>query len=596
MDCATRTIYEFWLKTLTSSHSNLVSAALYLAAEQDEPEENVKLKLIAQSNSFASDQDADKALLLSQNAYSKQRLQIAKKDKEGGLLAKPFNLQEHHYILLLELCTFKREHTTELLKQSQHDLAWLAFAKQLKPAPTSNNTVNTLPTKHIQLSSEWELLANLIREDREAELHLSLCNYLCYFEKAKRVSLALVTGPKLQLKAISNSASFDKTTTQLQLLQATMYECLDKGSNIRKTVGTGPANESELINQSHKQLIRENNLEQVSSYLLKSGNKTLAVLCFEFSHEQQENPNIDSYLAICARLLRLYQKSEYSIWSRLLEASQYKLKQVLGPKNYQLKISAIALILFSIVLFIPGQHQVKAKTYIQSQNKYLLSSPQKGFLDRVYVESGSIVKKGDILGQLSDEDLKLQRKQTLFEIEKLKREYSLALADSLRAESAIVASQVKQSEIKLRLINQKIRRLNIVAPASGTIISPDINQRLGSPVDKGEILFELASGDTYKAQILVNERDIAFIKLGQRLNMKLESLPQQTFPATIKRISPMSEIHEGKNVFSVYAELNKESKKLQPGMSGKSRVDIGEKTNAWLWFRDIWHWFLIRFW
>ena len=56
----------------------------------------------------------------------------------------------------------------------------------------------------------------------------------------------------------------------------------------------------------------------------------------------------------------------------------------------------------------------------------------------------------------------------------------------------------------------------MTAPFDGIIVSGDLSQSLGSPVERGQVLFEVAPLDGYRIVLRVDERDIPYVALGQR--------------------------------------------------------------------------------
>ena len=63
---------------------------------------------------------------------------------------------------------------------------------------------------------------------------------------------------------------------------------------------------------------------------------------------------------------------------------------------------------------------------------------------------------------------------------------------------------------------QQIGQATLVAPISGRIISEDLKRDIGAPVEKGKILFEIASIDALRAELYVPEELIADVREGQQ--------------------------------------------------------------------------------
>ena len=59
-------------------------------------------------------------------------------------------------------------------------------------------------------------------------------------------------------------------------------------------------------------------------------------------------------------------------------------------------------------------------------------------------------------------------------------------------------------------------RTRLVAPFDGVVVKGDLTQSLGSPVAKGDVLFEVAPLDGYRVILSIDERDISDVREGGR--------------------------------------------------------------------------------
>ena len=70
----------------------------------------------------------------------------------------------------------------------------------------------------------------------------------------------------------------------------------------------------------------------------------------------------------------------------------------------------------------------------------------------------------------------------------------------------VLAAQISQTEAQLALVEDRLARATLVAPFDGVVVSGDLSQRLGSPVQLGDALFEVAPLDAYRVVLQVDER------------------------------------------------------------------------------------------
>src|SRR4029434_57004 len=105
-----------------------------------------------------------------------------------------------------------------------------------------------------------------------------------------------------------------------------------------------------------------------------------------------------------------------------------------------------------------------------------------------------------------------------------------ALAKHDRNSFAVLEPQIRQAESQLALAEEKLARARIIAPFDGIVVSGDLSQMLGSPVEKGKTLFEIAPLDSYRLIIQVDERDVRYIAVGQSGTPALAGTPRAPVP------------------------------------------------------------------
>jgi multidrug efflux pump subunit AcrA (membrane-fusion protein) len=160
----------------------------------------------------------------------------------------------------------------------------------------------------------------------------------------------------------------------------------------------------------------------------------------------------------------------------------------------------------------------------------------------------------------------------------------------------VLGEQINQSKAQLALINDQISRASLTAPIAGIVVAGDLSQSLGSPVQRGEVLFEVAPLDDYRVMLRVDERDISHVKVGQSGEMVLNAMPQQRFSIQVEKVTPVSSPHEGRNYFLVEASLDQVSERIRPGMEGWGKVSVGRRRLIRIWTGDLFDWLKLWFW
>jgi len=138
----------------------------------------------------------------------------------------------------------------------------------------------------------------------------------------------------------------------------------------------------------------------------------------------------------------------------------------------------------------------------------------------------------------------------------------------------------------------------VVAPFDGVVVSGDLTQSLGAPVERGTVLYEVAPMSAFRVILKVDERDMADVAVGQRGNILLSAFPHAPIAFQVEKVTPVSTPKEGKNFFRVEAKFDRNDTRLRPGMEGVGKIDIEQRRYAWIWTHQaidsmrlmVWKW------
>jgi RND family efflux transporter MFP subunit len=272
-------------------------------------------------------------------------------------------------------------------------------------------------------------------------------------------------------------------------------------------------------------------------------------------------------------------------------------RALLGPRRPTLKLAAIAVVAVTAVLaVVSGEHTVSAKSVTEGAVQRAIVAPYDGYVQSAPARAGDRVRAGDLLAKLNDKDLVLDQLKASSDRDRLLQKYRDALAKHDRPEMTALAVQVRQSEAQLALADEKLAKSRISAPFDGIVVSGDLSQNLGSPVERGKLLFEIAPLDQYRVVLQVDERDIGYVSVGQKGRLALAGLPARPLSLTVTKVTPVAAAEEGRNFFRVEAHLDDESVTLRPGMEGVGKIDVGQTSLVWIWTHSLFEWAWLTAW
>src|SRR3546814_12750420 len=117
----------------------------------------------------------------------------------------------------------------------------------------------------------------------------------------------------------------------------------------------------------------------------------------------------------------------------------------------------------------------------------------------------------------------------------------------------LAGAQLRQAEAALRLIDYRLARTSIVAPLAGVLVSGDLSQRVGTPVEEGEVLFEVAPLGDFRVVLHVAEEDVNYLDPGQTGRFAPTGLAGDPVPLPVRQITSVTSSVDGQNRFRVPA-------------------------------------------
>ena len=450
----------------------------------------------------------------------------------------------------------------------------------------------------LRVSALNELMATALQNRRLQPSAMATANDLAQRLRCDRVSIGFEDAGRVVPLVMSHTASFDVRSDLVRTLGEAMDEVLDLGVAV-----TFPANDGDELGAiAHAETARTLQVSSLLSVPLLANGATIGVMTLARSAGPAFDA--DEHRIACAVGVMLgpvweLQRANERSWSRRLrDSSRSVLQATFGPRHAGLKLLASTSALFVLlVALVHADHRVSARTVVEGSTQAAMVAPFEGYVAEGLARAGDTVTRGQPLARLEDRDLKLERTRWSAEREQLQRRYQVAMAAADRGAMGVLAAQVNQSEAQLSLAEEKLARATVIAPFDGLVVSGDLNQSIGTPVELGKVLFEVAPIEGFRVVLQVDDREISRLSVGQRGVLVLSSLPDQNLPFTIRLITPVATQHDGRNVFRVEAEIDDGSKaRLRPGMEGIGKVKVGERSLLWIWTHGFFDWLRLALW
>ena len=445
-----------------------------------------------------------------------------------------------------------------------------------------------------RLTRILELVSLTLDQPHFQSAATSLATRLANELSCSRVSIGFMRGRFVTVRALSHSARQGVKTSLLRAISAAMEEAIDQDTTL---VYPG----KEHINIAHRKLTEQNRVSSVCTIPLVNNNEITGAITFESNNPNPfdtETVELYSHVAnLIGPILELKRTNDCWPIVRLLQSAGGFMKRLFGPRHTVLKAGTLSLLLLTIYMGLAtAPYRVTAEAALEGSIQRAIVAPIDGFILESGVRAGDVVQAGQLMGTLDDRELKLEQQKLTSEKARHSREHRSAMAEHDRAQVSILNARVSQSDAQLQLTNKQLERMQIISPLSGVVVSGDLSQSLGSPVSRGDVLFEVAPLEDYRLVLSVDERDMPDVAPGQEGQLKLSGMPGDELGFSVSRITPVSEAEDGANFYRIEAELDDPPALLRPGMEGFGKIEIAERRLLWIWTHRMIDWLRLQAW
>jgi len=478
-------------------------------------------------------------------------------------------------VVALEVETLDEQQQNTLLQLLKWGSAWLQLLPQDDGVPAIAARLATV----IEITAKSLEPAPLQASATKVITHLGQ-TFAC-----DRVSFGLLDGRNVRVRALSHSAQIDRRSELVRGIEAAMDESLDEGVSLAHP----PVRPEDVQGlPAHERLCAGHEGGAVCTLLLSNAGKPIGALTFE----RRQGPAFDSatidvceaIAALIGPVFEMKRLQDRPLLAKARDALGSALGRLVGRDHLWRKAAIAGLLGLGLWLSLAtGTYRISAAATLEGTEQRALVAPIEGYVEQARARAGELVKQDDVIATLDDRDLKLERRRWASERNDLSKQHGRAVGSLDRAEAAIIQAQLGKANAQLALIDEQLARTRIVAPFDGIIVSGDLSRALGAPVERGQILFEIAPLNAYRMALQVNETDIGHVARGQRGHLALSAMPGERLPFVVEDIIGIAETDEGQNGFRVEARLEGTTSQLRPGMRGVGKIEVDERSLLWVW-------------
>ena len=246
----------------------------------------------------------------------------------------------------------------------------------------------------------------------------------------------------------------------------------------------------------------------------------------------------------------------------------------------------------------------QASGIIEPINIVEIKSKASGMITKLPVETGTMVKPGDLLVQVDTRDVKNQLDQAQADLDAAQAKFDVSKvqvkrSDDMFAAKVITAQEHETAVLDLRnanaavsraranvdLAQQRLDDARVTASIGGTIIERDVAEGVviasatGS-IGGGTTLLKMADLTQVRIRALFNESDIGQVRGGQVATVSVDAYQDRKFQGLVEKIEPQAVVQQNVTMFPVLITLDNRENLLKPGMNGEVSVLINDLPDA----------------
>ena len=241
---------------------------------------------------------------------------------------------------------------------------------------------------------------------------------------------------------------------------------------------------------------------------------------------------------------------------------------------------------------------------VEPINVVEVKSKASGQITQMPVETGTLVKPGDLIVQLDTRDVKNQFDQTLADVQAAEAKLQVSESQKKRSDDLFEArivtaqehetaaldyanakAQLVRAKTNLDLAQQRLEDATVRAPISGTVIEKTVS--LGqvitsgtSSLGGGTTLIKMADLNKVRVRALVTEADIGTIQPGLGATVTVDAYPDRPFRGSVEKIEPQAVVQQSVTMFPVLITISNLEGLLKPGMNGEVSILIDRRDDV----------------
>ncbi|MCH8862158.1 MAG: efflux RND transporter periplasmic adaptor subunit [Proteobacteria bacterium] len=172
-------------------------------------------------------------------------------------------------------------------------------------------------------------------------------------------------------------------------------------------------------------------------------------------------------------------------------------------------------------------------------------------------------------------------------------------AGSRGEEIEAAKSAVENLEAQLALVEDELASMAVRSPERGIVMTEHLHDLLGQLVHRGDLMAEVYDFRVVRAELLIPEKEIGAVAVGQTIRLKARAYPGRAFEGQVVAIAPRAiDSTDGlsRKMIRVTTEIANPDLALKPAMTGQGKIYAGNRSILNLMTRRFVRYFRVEFW
>jgi multidrug resistance efflux pump/putative methionine-R-sulfoxide reductase with GAF domain len=412
--------------------------------------------------------------------------------------------------------------------------------------------------------------------DRVLQSVVNLASSALTFDRG---AVGLYEKGKCEIRAVAGQEKVDQDDPALRDLIARAEWAAGRGEPLYLSDRDDPASDAERLFVTI--FGQDLSKDQVRSGLylpLKDEEGVLGVLLFEsgsaeFAGETQREVAaiLANQAGVALRNAQLYHQVPMADALGALAARRQALLAI--PKRRLRAYAAVAAVALLALIFVRWPLRVTGSEPVFRPNGYTpVHVLVDGTIERIGVREGARVQRGDLLAVIRATPLAAERQAKDADAATADRLAALAASRGDPAEERLQRIRAEALRRELALLDEELGLTTVRAPAAGTVLTPRVEERVGTSLAEGDELLVLGRTDTLELEFGVDQRDVLRIHVGQEVRLRVDALPSRTFTGRVSSIAQLPRDEDGRVRFPVRAAVPNQEGLLKAEMAAHARV------------------------